>query len=601
MFQKCKPKQLLHIFLSVSIFCNSIYAHARKSDLPAHEPQFPGQKYEGIGYFSVQSPEDLEFEKQLNELVDKNEVPDIEKISKTDDLKEVLEKFHAAVLKARPRLQAEQERLGPEKFRQALANDKIAFDQDGIHIEYTSVEGYPVARVKHERSGVAIVFIDETVIDYDSKALFLYLARQHFMSGNKRPDKAYVDERGKVKHIVGRDNIYVWVSNDNIKKVEFKPRPKKFTKEWWKEYWTAIWQKPTHYHVGVGTTSGLAQYSQNLVVAGIFTWAASQLLGGEVTITDPPTVVAALSLGFGATIGIFTRTFHNWRTIGPKHVRQRKDEVVNVSMYLGIKSVSEDGLIKTFNILDKSNAIAAWFNIFQFIATWKVNNTLKQPWNKFGDIRAQARDDQSNLILRAPKRIIRDERGYFRVTEYFPWQWETPMKLTDWNRQFKYYLPRNALTMTDRIWFTWFMHQYIEGNVDWYVPWISTAMLVAMIPISWHIVHRWVKKHYPNSPYVRQIEDEGRAFLSWRGAYDAFMTNVDNVVDKIKGLPESAMNLAKLVPRFFTDGLKSPEIDQLDLRSEEKKRQTMDGNQKPSVKSQDCEDKLKTKDEDKVA
>jgi hypothetical protein len=607
MFNTCKAKRLLNLLMAFCICAEAPLSYAaRSSDLPKHVPQFEGQTYEGIDWFERQTDEDKEWERQINAAV-KGDVPASEKIANTDDLSEVILNAQKAVKKAREMMETRFNELGPEKFEDELDRDQIAFDVDGTPVEFTSIEGYPAARVVHQKSGVALTFLENGMVNSDSKALLRYLAHQHINAGRKRPDKFYIDENGKERFIQGRDQIFVWETGGELDKVQLKPRPPEYTKEWWKTYWRYAKQNPTAYTVRTGLMSATAQSVSSVVLAGLFTWTA-RMLGADIPDHETPAVVAALSFVFGGTLGVWSRFYQNVRSSGSPKAKQRKDEVVNVAMVLGIKAVSPDGLLKTFDIFDASRAVSAWSNILQFILGWKINNSVKQPWNKFGDVLAERRDDQDFVPLRLPILKRDEDTGFIHVSSVVVKK--DFLKKSDWYRQFKYYFPRNALTMTDRIWFAWWMHEYATNQAGWYMPWLSTAMLALMVPVSWKLVKNWAHKHYPDSPQTKQIDEESKVFLSPREMLLSIVEKLPSYGRDSNDLSptygqrwaetlEEQMNKLPSVKQIFSSISKSllpsvgeDAIDRLDLRHPQ---MPVDEPQLAPVNSDDCEEMLKHK------
>lgn len=516
-------RTLLSYILSVAIIAVPNFALARSTDdTPVFVPEFAGQQYDGIKRFQFQTSDDAALEQELNRAYAQTGGGPLEKIANRNDLVQTIRFYHAAYIQAREKMRAEYKELGPDKFAEELDKDKIAYDIPGAgKVEFSAVDGYPTGRITDPHSGVKIVFV-EPEVERDSNAEKLLVARMWYDSGTKRKSYEFKTPDGQSHDVpLGRDVILVSVSDNQVVnngiRLRAKPRTRREKIEGW---WRATYQAPTWYTTWVGALSAGAQYGSAKLTAAAFVWSSAHLLGLHIGTAHPPSSVAYLSLGMAFGMGWLTRFYQNWRKRG-RNIKEleRKDMVTNVAMYLGIKEISPGGIVQMFNIFTPASTA---FNILQFWISLQISKRLKQPFNKFSDVKARLRQDRGWATIPVPM-ITRDETGRYYVSSV---KMKTPLKKVDWYRQFKYYLPRNAMSQGDRMWFTWMLKQYRDGFANWYTPWLSTACLAMMIPVMWKVTKVWARVKYPNTEEQERIDAAANPYLSPREAAVSLTENI---------------------------------------------------------------------------
>lgn len=436
------------------------------------------------------------------------------------DLVETVFHYHSAYIEARNRMQDMLKQIGVDEFNRRLDQNKVSFNIENYgQVSFTTIDGEPIGRIKHAASGVSFLFLEKSLIEENSKHLKLYTARQHFDAGADRTQE-YYDSSNKLRKLrEGRDNVFVWLSDDensSVEKIEQKPRFAKRSRAWWAEWFRATYQKPTGYNFRTGLLAGTTQAMVAAVVgATLITTAGMAGVGpaAEQMQTGMQTFAATYGQGlvdglktaipsfvFGSTLGIWSRAFSTWRSRGNERTRFWKNTSVSIAFYMGIKAVTNGGIFQ-FNLLTGS----------QFVANLALKNSLKEPNYGFADLEAAERADQDWLKIKFPTFGKKDDGSYgFKIAE------KPFMKRVDWNRSFKFYIPMNTLTLIDQIWFTWWMSEYLQGNAPWYMPWFSTAMLAAAVPLSWKLLMNFAHKKYPDAEKTKQFERESRKYLDAR-------------------------------------------------------------------------------------
>ncbi len=509
-----QARKFLCCILSLAILINPALAlAATKTQAVQFTPDFQGQQFDGLRRFQFQTADDLALEEELNRAYAATGGSPLEKIADRNDPVQTIQFYHRAYIQAREKMRADYERLGPETFVEELNKDQILYDIPGAgKVEFSAVDGYPTARITDQYSGVKFIFV-EPEVEQDSKAFKRLIAEMWYNSGYRRPTYQFQTPDGQVHKVpLGRDVILVSVSGDQVidNGIQLLPKPKS-RKEKIAAWWRATYQPPTWYTAWVGTLSAVAQATSAKIMSVAFVWGTSHLWNMHVAASHSPGAVAYLSLGFAFTLGLFTRFYQNWRSRGlTVRELERKDQVTNVAMYLGIKAISPGGLTQMINIW---SPLSTAFNLAQFWISLQISKKLKQPFNKFSDIKKRLRQDQGWVTSKIPI-ITRDESGKYHVTTVD----RKILKKTDWYRQFKYYLPRNAMTQSDRMWFTWMQAEYRAGDANWFTPWLSTLALAAMIPVMWKIARKWAQKRYAGTEELARIEKDSEQYLNPRQA-----------------------------------------------------------------------------------
>ncbi|MEW6056619.1 MAG: hypothetical protein AB1540_08385 [Bdellovibrionota bacterium] len=153
-------------------------------------------------------------------------------------------------------------------------------------------------KVVHNRSEIEFLVIEEGKVDPASKALKLFIARQHIEAGAKT----------RTDGEVGRDVCILWTKDNQLVGIDWKPRPKKYSREWWKQWWTATYKKPSPGDVAGGILFSGLQVSLSLGLSAVNV----HLNEGEVMTYSPAVMAGA----FGISLGIYNSTFRNWLSRG---------------------------------------------------------------------------------------------------------------------------------------------------------------------------------------------------------------------------------------------------------------------------------------------
>ncbi len=510
--------QTICLLLSFSLSLPSL---ASKTPTPKHSPQFQGQSYEGVNHFPKPEVED---EKAWSEYLEnelKNaEKTNLEKVAGTGvDLVQLMIRYKQFYAKSRVEIDNKIAEVGTERFvTDFLDRDKVYFeDADLGKMEFTNIDGEPVAKIVHKESGVSFIIYDEDRLDRNSKHFKTYIARQHYDSGSSREHNKYIDENGKKRKVkLGRDVLLMSIDNEDISKVEVNGRKRGF-----KNWWQATYKKPTwgkrlpDNDIVHGVFSGLAQFFAVGALATLVDFMLPLYDAG-----NKPLAMATFTLAFGSVFGIWNSFYQNWRSRGGKLKRDIKNMSVSFSYYFGIALIGAAGS-QTITLhdlsIDPSTVVAYIQSLFSsipspgealntiknahplaalaashFFINFAINNEFKNVGYWMQRIEEIERKDLGELTVKLPKIVKDDETGNRKLKMVkVPYMTKRFM-----NRQYKYYLPVNMAKFLDQAWFGATIFPAMSGDVPVWFPLLSVFGFFSLTYGSVRALNTWgYKKH----------------------------------------------------------------------------------------------------------
>ena len=228
----------LACFLALILAMQPGFAYADwtfgKNGLPVHVPDFEGQAAEGINSFARPSAveNNEEWTEYLNDALANRQASNVEKIQQSgDDIVELMLQYKDLFGRSLERIDAMIERYGREAVTQRLKTGRVKINDPELGtMEFAEVDGKPVGKIIHAKSGVGFYIYNEDRTNKNSKEFKQYLARQHYDSGTTRHTWKYWDAKGKKKKFqLGRDAILLSVKGRVIGEdgVEFGTTTKK--------------------------------------------------------------------------------------------------------------------------------------------------------------------------------------------------------------------------------------------------------------------------------------------------------------------------------------------------------------------------------------
>lgn len=536
---------ILLIFQSLTVNAQSV------PPIPHHQPEFPGQKFEGLGHFpNLNEADEKAWSEFLNQEVKNRDKTNIEKVTDTGDqlvdLMIAYKNFFAENLNL---IEDDIQKNGSESFRKKLEANEVFFENPELgKMEFTTVDDEPVAKIVHKKSGVAFIIYDEESTDRNSSHFKKLIARQHYDAGSTRPQNKYFDENGKKRRIkYGRDVLIMGVRGFEIAEgtVEAAPRQRGL-----KHWWRATFKKPTKKDVVLGFVSGLAQFFSVGALAEFVAWVLPGYERGHT-----PELIATFTLAYGSLFGIWNSFYQNWRSRGPKHVRDLKNLTVSLSYYFGVYVISHIGMqqltIHDFSVdpstlvnfvdslrhlsvdqvtnyisskaqtIGNLSLLAGAAAIHPFSNFW-ANNEFKNVGYWLQRVSEIERTDLHNVSVMIPKGIKKDEVTGKWGLDY--WKIETPMGRRYWNRQFLYYLPVNWAKFLDQVWFGWTIGAAMSGEYPAWMPFVSVAAYWTLVHSSIRGINWWAYKNHKAAAEQLKIREEswyyfGSSILQRSGAF----------------------------------------------------------------------------------
>jgi hypothetical protein len=478
------------------------------SEYPVHTPQFEGQAFEGLKFFPRPGTDDYkEWTEHIKAQVEIAEKSNIEKVSETEgDLTELMIQYKNFFLESRKEIEEQIEVQGREVFLKRLDSNLIKFADPNLGVmEFTTVDNEPVAKIIHEKSGVAFVIYDETKVSQNSKHFRKYLARISYKGGTGRKTNLYFDEDGKKRRIeIGRDQLIMGIRSDNTingESIKLSPRLRGI-----KNYLRAMYKQPTAYDVRLGLTSGFAQYAS----AGALATALAMVLPDFGDGKSSSDLIAAFSFAYGSVIGIWSSFFHNWRAHGSPITQDLKNMSISLGYYVGVFLLSNNGVTQvtvtdySFDpsqflttaklIIDNPALMLAAAPAAHFFSNFTLNNLAKRYLYGISDVYSYERTDLDKVSLiwiPYPKKTSEGWKLDFYKTFDF--------RQRDLNRQFIYYLPLNWAKFIDQVWFGFTLAPTLKGEFPWWTPLVSTAGFAAFVAGASQAVGYWAHKHHPEA------------------------------------------------------------------------------------------------------
>lgn len=388
----------------------------------------------------------------------------------------------------------EHERLGADEFNKALNEGRMQIHRPEGAVEFTLIDSVPTARIIHEPTGTAYIFLDADHISKDSPHLAQYIARQHHFAGTTRRDG-----------IKGRDAVLVWLQDHNIKNVELSEKPRMFTRQYWKEYWRGVYKKPTRDTAIFGVACGILQTGVGLAVSALkvhFDPSAEFLI-------EP----AVLNFIFGTSIGTYVSTYRNWVTNGSNSIIGQSIRSSTVSVTFAYTLAFTTG--QSVSFMDTAGLLtnlALWTNIMG-------NNWSKTEWTQWAKIKERERADTKVYNIPLPYISLEESKSHSQdslgaTEEERPSSSKLKLKTYDWalsqrniNHQIYAYLPPQFLRTADLVGIT--LSLPILGAP---LP-IGTIALWSSIPIVKYSTLKWAEKYYPQSAEDLQLRKTWNDFL----------------------------------------------------------------------------------------
>lgn len=582
----------LCLTLSFSIATSSAYASPIKSkntssgvlakDLPQHTPAFPGQKYEGLDHFPrPEKSDEKAWSEYLKSEIQNAEQSNIEKIAASgEDMVQLMIAYKDFYAKSRVSIDQQIESIGSDKFvKNFLDLDKVIFEDPNLgKMEFTNIDGQPVAKIVHEKSAVGFIIFDEDALDKNSKHFKTYIARQHYDSGSSRAYSKYKDENNKIKKIRGGRDVVLMSIKTNAEVSDVQVNARKRNVQAW---WHATYKHPDKKDAIQGFASGLAQFFSVGAIASVV---ASVLPGYDHGNT--PALIASFTLAYGSMFGIWNSFYQNWRSRGPKWQRDLKNMSVSFSYYFGVSIISAAGSqdltlhdfsieptqvvgyiqsimesisqISVEGIADKASsavknvqgmgflgAVAATHFFHNFLA----NNEAKNFMYWMQRIEEIERRDLHNISIPIPKGLKRNPET--NKLELDVARIKTPVSRRYWNRQFLYYLPLNWTKFLDQVWFGWTIGPAMRGEYPAWVPLLSIFGFWTLTISSVRGINWWAyKKHAYAAEKLKIRQESSYYFLDF---YQNKLLNAANKVNssirKIFGAEKVAPNCSELLSK----------------------------------------------------
>ncbi len=546
------PRSLLSFVLAALMAFEPALAHASSQNLPQHKPQFEGQTYEGLGYFE-KATEDRAWGEYLTQQLNQAEPSNLEKIAAGGtDLVKLMAKYRDFFAESMRKVDALAERIGPEGLVKQLDENKIYFDDPDLgRMEFTNIDGAPLAKIVHKASGVSFLIYDENMLDRTSKHFQQYLSRQHYDAGMTRRVKKYVDQNGKTHKIrMGRDAVLMSIKDMGDadmsrpeSRIELAPRKRGF-----RNWWQATYKAPTGKDVLLGISSGIAQFASIGALATGLAW-----LLPDYSAHGAPLMTAAFSLAYGSLFGIWCSFYHNWRNRGSRGQIFLKNMAVSMGYYFGVVLIGKYGVqlltVNDFSVdpaqmvasiqqslvalVDVKNSPAAALTLGHFVTNFFTNNEGKFQQVVMPRVFEVERTDLGDLTIPVPKGIARNpETGKLKLQlARIP----TPIPKRFWNRQIKYYLPLNGAKFLDQAWFGMTLAPALSGAMPIWMPFLSVLGFGAYVAGSIRAITWWAYKYHKDAADKLNVADDSKYYYLpfWK---ELFNRQLENTQARLQGI-----------------------------------------------------------------
>lgn len=375
------------------------------------------------------------------------------------------------------------ESLGEAEFNKALDTRKIALELEKGRVEFTGIDGVPIARVLHEPTGTAYLFIDAELIQADSPHLLQYISRLHTQSGYTRKDG-----------LKGRDVVLVWMQDDRVTNVELQEKPRLLSRRYWREYWRAIYKKPTLDNVVFGVGCGILQ-----TIFGLAVSAAKVYIDPSAEFLMEP---ALLNFLFGTAIGSFSSTYRNWVLNGDPKTTVLRSGMIS-AIYAYTLTFSSQAGLQSVTFMDTAGVLTnakIWSNIL-------ANNWAKIEWTQWAKIKATERADSGVYTVPLPYlKLERDADGEKTARSLRLKKYDFKVTERDINHQIYAYLPPQFLRTADLIGMT--LSLPVLGIA---IP-IGSIALWSSIPIVKYATLKWAEKNHPKSAAELKMREDWEKF-----------------------------------------------------------------------------------------
>ncbi|RME15318.1 MAG: hypothetical protein D6797_06795 [Bdellovibrio sp.] len=264
--------------------------------------------------------------------------------------------------------------LSEEELLEHLRQDKLVYRHPELgEVEFTDIDGVPVARIIYRPTGVVYLFVDANLVDKRSKHLSKYMARQHHLAGMSRED-------GKS----GRDVVLVMLKGDEIFEAESLHKPSFLSKDWWTTYAQAHYKRPTFDNFLFGAFCGLVQAGSGFAVNCIASY-----LDSSIPLSYN---VSMLNFAFGTFLGTYAKTYASWVYSGKSKVKSIFKSSVVSALYAYTLVGLQGGWASVFPIGRGENVVSTATMLPPEAVgheTWLENNTkifLNIALNNYGKV-----------------------------------------------------------------------------------------------------------------------------------------------------------------------------------------------------------------------
>ena len=522
-------KQFLHVFLSLVLVLEPAFARAQ----------------EGLQYFPRPEGQDEKaWSEFLAEEIKNAEPTLLEKVAqKQPDIVALMLQYRDFFAQSRVEIDKLIAQVGPEKFvADHLDTNKVVYTDPVLgKMEFTNIDGHPVGKVTHQASGVSFLIYDENEIERASKHLEQYIARQHYDAGATRKETHYVDKNGKKKKIrAGRDVILMGIKTEqpNDISVEVSGRKRGF-----KNWWNATYKAPTKRNVIEGFFSGILQFGSSWALAEMVAHALPGYVHG-----DTPLMVAGFTFAFGTVIGIWNSFYQNWRSRGPKYVRDLKAMSLSLAYYFGVAVITGAGA-QELTLIDPSISLSQTVGFFQaffnsissdpaqfaadqvkdfkawigavtgmsalalaakmhFYHNFLANNELKNIGYWMQRIEEIERRDLKVYSAEVPVPIGLEKNKETDKLQVKNWDMKLAISRRFINRQVIYYLPVNWTKFIDQVWFGTTIGPALTGDLPAYFPFLSMAGFWSVVIGSTYWINWWGYKKHTDAAERLKIKEE---------------------------------------------------------------------------------------------
>lgn len=384
-----------------------------------------------------------------------------------------------------------------KKWLELINKKEVQFTHPTLgKIKYTLIDGEPIIRLVHARTGTAFLFLDSTKINKNSEHLQQYVARVNMFSGVN-------DHEMQKNSQQGRDAVLIWfqpevmapvvaetdiispfdrgpVADELINqtyRIDYHPKPTtKMGKI--RKWWQGIYKRPNRDAVAFGVACGVLQTVMGLSVSAMkvyFDPSAPFLI-------EP----AVLNFIFGVTIGIFSSTYRNWvyETSPSMFQSTMRGSAVSLSYSYSLTYMTQGGW-SALSIMDTAGLLTN----AHLISNMLMNNYSKTESTYWAKVKSLARTDNEEYNVKIP--LV-----------------EKPFKVKqrDINYQILSYLPPQALRTADLIGISLSL-----PLLGWPLP-LGSMLFWGSTPIVKYATLKWAEKNYPEEARALKLRESWEDF-----------------------------------------------------------------------------------------